>query len=53
MSLIKDSPTVLFKDNVAYIAQIRGSYIKGDKTKPILRKFFYTHELQKNDDIDI
>ena len=28
-------------------------YIKGDKTKHISPKFFYTHELQQKGDIDI
>ena len=30
---IKDSPTTLFEDNVAYIAHIKGGYIKKDRTK--------------------
>ena len=34
-------------------AQIKGSYIKGDKTKHIYLKFFYTHELQKSGEIDV
>ena len=53
MSSIKDKPTVLFEDNAACITQIRGGYIKGDRTKHISPKFFYTHELQKNGDIDV
>ena len=51
MSSIKDNLTVLFEDNATYIAQIRGGYIKGDRTKHISPKFFYTHELQKNGDV--
>jgi hypothetical protein len=43
LSTIKDSPTILFKDNVASITQLRGDYIKGDKKKHISPKFFYTH----------
>ena len=42
---IKDNLTTLFTDNVACIAQIKGGYIKGDRTKHISPKFFYTHEL--------
>ena len=42
---IKDSPTTLFEDNAICIAQIKGGYIKGDRTKHISPKFFYTHEL--------
>ena len=53
LSSIKGSPTILYEDNAAYITQIRGGYIKGDRTKHISPKFFYTHELQKNEDIDV
>ena len=49
----KDNPTTLFEDNTACIAQIKGGYIKGDKTKHISSKFFYIHELQKNSEIDV
>ena len=45
---IKDNPTTLFEDNTACIAQI-----KGDRTKHISPKFFYTHELQKSGEIDV
>ena len=44
-SSIKGDPIILFEDNVACIAQITGGYIKGDRTKHVLPKFFYTHEL--------
>ena len=53
LSSVKDKPTILFEDNAACIAQIKGGYIKGDRTKHISPKFFYTHELQKNGEIDI
>ena len=53
LSSVKDKPTILFKDNDACIAQIKGGYIKGDRTKHISPKFFYTHELQKNGEIDV
>ena len=49
---IKDS-TTLFEDNAACIVQLKGGYIKGDRTKHISPKFFYTHELQKNGEIDV
>jgi hypothetical protein len=45
LSTIKDSPTILYEDNAAYTTQIRGGYIKGDRTKHISPNFFYTHEL--------
>ena len=50
---IKDNLTTLFEDNAACIAQIKGGYIKGDRTKHISPKFFYTHELQKSIEIDV
>ena len=52
-SSIKDSSTTLFKDNAACIEQIKGCCIKGNKTKRISPKFFYTHELQKSGEIDV
>ena len=53
LSAIDNSPAILFEDNAAYITQLRGGYIKGDKTKHISPKFFYTHELQQKGEIDI
>ena len=53
LSSIKDNLTTLFEDNVACIAQIKGGHIKGDRTKHISPKFFYTHELQKIGLIDV
>ena len=50
---VKDKPTILFEDNAACIAQIKGGYIKGDRTKHISPNFFYTHELHKNGEIDV
>ena len=44
---------MICEDNAACIAQLRGGYIKGDITKHISLKFFYTHELQQNKKIDI
>ena len=38
---------------VACIAQVTGGYIKGNKIKHILPKFFYKHEFKKRGDIDI
>ena len=53
LSSIKNNLTVLYEDNVACIAQIKGEYIKGDRTKHISPKFFYTHELQKVGEINV
>ena len=35
LSSIKNNPTLLYEDNAACIAQIKGGYIKGDRTKHI------------------
>ena len=53
LSFNKESPTVLYEDNAACIAQLKGGYIKGDRTKHISPKFFFTHELQKKEEIDV
>ena len=47
------APTVLFEDNTACIAQFKGGYIKGDRTKHISPKFFFTHDLQNQGTIDV
>ena len=52
-SLSTKMPTPIFEDNAACIAQVRGGYIKGDKTKHIFPKFFYTHKLQESRQIDV
>ena len=49
----KDNPTTLFEDNAACITQIKGGYIKGDRTEHISPTFFYTNELQNNGEIDV
>ena len=46
-------PTTLHEDNAACIAQLKGGYIRGDRTKHISPKFFYTHELQKEGAISV
>ena len=35
------------------MAQLKGGFIKVDRTKHISLKLFYTHELQKNGDINV
>ena len=49
----KDAPTVMYEDNAACIAQLKDGYIKGDRTKHILPKFFFTHELQKAGEVQV
>ncbi|GKD03676.1 hypothetical protein Tco_1178650 [Tanacetum coccineum] len=47
----KEAPTIIHEDNAACIARLKNGYIKGDRTKHILPKFFFTHDLQKSGDI--
>ncbi|XP_056848495.1 uncharacterized protein LOC130498850 [Raphanus sativus] len=49
----KDGPTILYEDNAACIAQLKDGYIKGDKTKHVLPKFFFTHDLQKEGKVKV
>ncbi|KAG7559470.1 Reverse transcriptase RNA-dependent DNA polymerase [Arabidopsis thaliana x Arabidopsis arenosa] len=46
-------PTVLYEDNAACIAQLKEGYIKGDRTKHILPKFFSTSDWQKDGTISV
>ncbi|KAL6328034.1 hypothetical protein AAG906_033301 [Vitis piasezkii] len=41
------------KSQTGYVFNYNGGYIKGDRTKHISPKFFYTHELQKSGEIDV
>ena len=43
----------MYEDNAACIAQLKDGYIKGDRTKHILPKFFFTHELQKAGEVQV
>ena len=51
--LITSIPTTIYKYNAACIEQIKEGYIKGDRTKHISPKFFFTHELQKSNEIEV
>lgn len=53
LSSIAGIPNIIYEDNEACIRQIREGFIKGDKTKHIAPKFFFTHELQKNNEIEV
>ena len=46
-------PIILYEDNAACIAQLKGGFIKGDRMKHISPKLFYTHDLHKSGDIDV
>ena len=48
----KDIPTKFYEDNVAYIAQLKGEYIKGDRTNYVSPKFFFSHDLEKKGEIN-
>ncbi|KAL0413577.1 UNVERIFIED_CONTAM: Retrovirus-related Pol polyprotein from transposon TNT 1-94 [Sesamum radiatum] len=50
---IEKIPTIIYEDNAACIAQIKDGYLKGDRTKHISPKFFFTHELQVEGKIDV
>ena len=43
----------MYEDNAACIAQLKGGYIKGDRTKHISPKFFFRHDLQQNGEIEV
>ena len=43
----KNTLTILYEDNAACIAQLKGGYIKGDRTKHISPKFFFTHSYRR------
>ena len=49
--MIAPTPTIIYEDNSACIAQVQSGYIKSNITKHISPKFFYTHNLQKNGEI--
>lgn len=49
----QEAPTVMYEDNAACISQLNEGYIKGDRTKHISPKFFFTHELKKKGDIKV
>jgi len=53
LSLGKMKLTTIYEDNSACIAQLKEGYIKGNRTKHILPKFFFTHDLQRNGNIEI
>ena len=49
----ENNATIIYEENIACIAQLKEGYIKGDRTKHMSPKFFFTHDLQKNNDINI
>ena len=53
MTSVNNSSTITYENNAFCVAQVRGGYIKEYKTKHISLKFFYTHKLQKSQQVDI
>ena len=53
LPFIRGNATKLHEDNAACIVQIKGGFIKGDKTKHISPKFFYTNEFQEKCEINV
>jgi hypothetical protein len=51
-ALTKDG-LILYEDNAACITQLQEGYIKGDRTKHISPKFFFTHDLCAKGEIDV
>jgi hypothetical protein len=48
-----ESPTIIYENNVAYVAQMQKGYIKTNYTKYISLKLFYPHELQQHGEISV
>ncbi len=46
LTSVVDLPTTIFEDNAACIEQLKKGYIKGDNTKHIAPKFFYSQRHQ-------
>ena len=39
---VETNPTIIYEDNIACITQVSEGYIKGDKTKHLSPKLFFT-----------
>lgn len=48
-----ESPTIIFEDNAACVAQMQTWYIKSNISVHIAPKLFYPHELQKSGEINV
>ena len=46
-----NTPTIIYEDNVACVAQMQTGYVKSNLMKHINPKFFYAHELHKMNEI--
>ena len=50
---IADTPTIIYEDNAACVAQIQIVYVKNNLTKHIAPKYFYSHDFQKQGEVKI
>lgn len=48
LASVIEIPTIIYENNIACLAQIRGGYNKRDRTKYISPKLFCTHEVQQD-----
>lgn len=45
------TPTIIYEDNAACVAQVEMGYVKSNLTKHINPNFFYAHELHKTNEL--
>lgn len=50
---VEHSPTIIYEDNAACVAQMQTGYVKSNLTKHIDPKFYYAHELHKMNEIRV
>ena len=53
LTTVVDLPMMIFEDNVVCIEQLKKGYINGDNTKNIAPKFFYSHQQQQHQNIEV
>ena len=47
------TPTIIYEDSAACVAQVQMGYVKSNLTKHISPKFFYAHELQQLNEVRV
>ena len=50
---VVDVSMMIYEDNVACIEQLKKGYIKRDNTKHIVLKFFFSHQQQEHQKIEV
>ncbi|KAM1882388.1 hypothetical protein ACFX13_003885 [Malus domestica] len=53
LTSVVNLPMMIFEDNAACIEQLKNGYIKGDNTNLIAPKFFYLHQQQQYQNIEV